>query len=201
MIFGNFRLFKVQLVTQPQLLNHPLPSSMSTQGSSGIEIVDLTEDESLDFQAPASLSTQDEGSSQEMRNVGVSAGEEALDLGASSDIEEIFMENAVIDAETRQRNIDRRRERLLATGIDEDALTAAANARDPGLVEEIIVISDDEAEEDRFAAERRNRRRQRIWEDEREPARHRGMYDSFTIQVFFCVEDESADSIQTKRQP
>lgn len=144
-----------------------------------VEIVDLTEDESLDLQAPPSLSTPDPAGSQEMRNVGVGVDEEALDLASSSDIEEIFIPNPVIDAETRQRNIDRRRARLLANGIDEDALAAAPNPQHPAGVEEIIIISDDDEEEDRFAVERRNRRRQRIWEDQREPARHQGRYHCF----------------------
>lgn len=156
---------------------------MSTQGSSGIEIVDLTEDESVDSQAPTPFPRGDLAGSQETRRANVSANEPPLDLGSSSDIEEIFMENTVLDEETRRRNIDRRRERLLANGIDEDALAAHGNPQGPENIEEVIVISDDDEDDDRFAAERRRHRRRRIWEDQHEQVRHRGMYHLRLVSV------------------
>lgn len=94
-----------------------------------------------------------------------------------SDIEEVFIQDMAPNEESRRRNRELRRQRLLALGIDEGAESAQA----PVLVvhppaPEVIVISDNEdneelnhpiieAQEDLFGDERRRRRSRRDWHE------------------------------------
>jgi hypothetical protein len=69
--------------------------------------------------------------------------------------DEIVIQEVPVTEEMRRHNLEQRRRRMLANGIDEDAEMARARARRRPSVEEIIVISDAEDEsQDRFRAER-----------------------------------------------
>ncbi|CAG8770974.1 16974_t:CDS:1, partial [Acaulospora colombiana] len=72
-----------------------------------------------------------------------------------------------VTEDMRRRNLEQRRRRMLASGIDEEAeMARARRARRPS-VEEVIVISDEDEDEDRFRTGRASQR-ERMTEGELE---------------------------------
>jgi hypothetical protein len=176
---------------------------MTSQGGSRADFFDLTGDEDS---TPDAESTQSQQSAlggpmpprieapfvmpTTVRNDNLQVGSRAQENGVSqtadddSDVE--MLDDAPIDEAVRQRNVESRRERLLARGIREEngpgpLNDVAGHGRGPS-VAEVIVISDGEDgvndegadavvggdDGDIFGEERRRQRRWNTWADDLE---------------------------------
>jgi len=177
---------------------------MASQTTSTTEFFDLTADEDSPSDAEASVPTTSAAARPErvphispnrFPTTGGALRPRAEQNGASqpaendSDVE--MLEDIPLDEAVRRQNVERRRERLLARGIQEEngggGVGSEAGHRRRESVTEVIVISDGddssdennlnsnnmgnstlEGDGDIFGEERRRRRRWNIWADDLE---------------------------------